>query len=85
MRVREDNSYIFVLSFVMMCICREVDITNFSSSWNDGLAFCALLHNYIPHLINYDDLILCHDKVRNSITKSTCHHIYCYTLMQSLV
>ncbi|OWF54366.1 cytospin-A-like [Mizuhopecten yessoensis] len=34
----------------------KVDITNFSSSWNDGLAFCALLHSYIPNKIPYADL-----------------------------
>jgi len=31
----------------------DVDITNFSSSWNDGMAFCALLHTYIPDKIPY--------------------------------
>ncbi|XP_050411238.1 cytospin-A isoform X2 [Patella vulgata] len=35
---------------------KGVDITNFSSSWNDGLAFCAILHNYLPHKIPYNDL-----------------------------
>ncbi|UYV61342.1 SPECC1 [Cordylochernes scorpioides] len=35
---------------------KGIDITNFSSSWNDGLAFCALLHSYLPHLIPYHDL-----------------------------
>ncbi|GFT85436.1 cytospin-A [Nephila pilipes] len=35
---------------------KGIDITNFSSSWNDGLAFCALLHSYLPHLIPYDEL-----------------------------
>ncbi|XP_050353282.1 cytospin-A-like isoform X9 [Nymphalis io] len=25
----------------------NIDITNFSSSWNDGLAVCALLHSYL--------------------------------------
>lgn len=34
----------------------NVDITNFSSSWNDGLAFCALLHTYIPDRIPYSTL-----------------------------
>ncbi|CAC5386653.1 SPECC1 [Mytilus coruscus] len=33
-----------------------VDITNFSSSWNDGLAFCALLHSYLPEKIPYAEL-----------------------------
>ena len=34
----------------------DVDITNFSSSWNDGVAFCALLHTYIPEKIPYSTL-----------------------------
>lgn len=33
-----------------------VDITNFSSSWNDGLAFCSLLHSYLPDKIPYAEL-----------------------------
>lgn len=35
---------------------RNIDITNFSSSWNDGLALCALLHTYLPDLVPYDRL-----------------------------
>uniref|UniRef100_A0A1B6E3F7 Calponin-homology (CH) domain-containing protein n=1 Tax=Clastoptera arizonana TaxID=38151 RepID=A0A1B6E3F7_9HEMI len=36
---------------------KNIDITNFSSSWNDGLAFCALMHSYLPDLVPYDTLI----------------------------
>lgn len=43
----------------------DVDITNFSSSWNDGLAFCALLHSYLPDKIPYGELINSEDKRRN--------------------
>ncbi|XP_077509192.1 sperm antigen with calponin homology and coiled-coil domains split discs isoform X1 [Amblyomma americanum] len=35
---------------------KGIDITNFSSSWNDGLAFCALLHTYLGDKIPYDQL-----------------------------
>ncbi|XP_076330743.1 cytospin-A-like [Tachypleus tridentatus] len=35
---------------------KGIDITNFSSSWNDGLAFCALLHTYLPDVIPYSEL-----------------------------
>ncbi|XP_011055287.1 PREDICTED: cytospin-A-like isoform X2 [Acromyrmex echinatior] len=35
---------------------RNIDITNFSSSWNDGLALCAILHSYLPRKIPYDTL-----------------------------
>ncbi|XP_013099891.1 cytospin-A [Stomoxys calcitrans] len=35
---------------------RNIEITNFSSSWNDGLAFCAILHSYLPDRIPYDTL-----------------------------
>ncbi|KAJ7308788.1 hypothetical protein JRQ81_008053 [Phrynocephalus forsythii] len=34
----------------------NIDITNFSSSWSDGLAFCALLHTYLPAHIPYHEL-----------------------------
>ncbi|KAK9874469.1 hypothetical protein WA026_002817 [Henosepilachna vigintioctopunctata] len=43
---------------------RNIDITNFSSSWNDGLALCALLHTYLPDRIPYDGLSP-HEKRRN--------------------
>uniref|UniRef100_A0A673IP53 Cytospin-A n=1 Tax=Sinocyclocheilus rhinocerous TaxID=307959 RepID=A0A673IP53_9TELE len=35
---------------------QNIDITNFSSSWNDGLAFCAILHTYLPAHIPYYQL-----------------------------
>ncbi|XP_056267398.1 cytospin-B isoform X3 [Pseudoliparis swirei] len=42
----------------------NIDVTNFSSSWSDGLAFCALLHTYLPAHIPYHELIS-QDKDRN--------------------
>jgi len=41
-----------------------IDITNFSSSWNDGMAFCALVHTYLPEKIPYYELSS-HTKRRN--------------------
>uniref|UniRef100_T1J934 Calponin-homology (CH) domain-containing protein n=1 Tax=Strigamia maritima TaxID=126957 RepID=T1J934_STRMM len=35
---------------------KGINVTNFSSSWNDGLAFCALLHTYLPDKISYEEL-----------------------------
>ncbi len=34
----------------------DIEITNFSSSWNDGLALCALLHTYLPDQIPFHSL-----------------------------
>ncbi|CAH1802237.1 unnamed protein product [Owenia fusiformis] len=34
----------------------NIDITNFSSSWNDGLGFCAIIHSYLPDKIPYKEL-----------------------------
>ncbi|XP_033504354.1 uncharacterized protein LOC117270708 [Epinephelus lanceolatus] len=35
---------------------KNIEITNFSSSWEDGLAFCAIYHTYLPTHILYDTL-----------------------------
>ncbi|XP_020365659.1 cytospin-A isoform X2 [Rhincodon typus] len=34
----------------------HVTIQNFSSSWSDGMAFCALVHNFFPEAFDYSEL-----------------------------
>lgn len=34
----------------------NVNITNFSSSWSDGLAFCALIHHFYPEAFDFSKL-----------------------------
>ncbi|XP_069471126.1 smoothelin-like protein 2 [Ambystoma mexicanum] len=36
---------------------KKIDLQNFSSSWNDGMAFCALVHSFFPEAFDYDALI----------------------------
>jgi hypothetical protein len=34
----------------------NVKITNFSSSWCDGMAFCALIHHFYPDAFDFNSL-----------------------------
>ncbi|XP_071994190.1 smoothelin-like protein 2 [Engystomops pustulosus] len=36
---------------------KNIDLQNFSSSWNDGMAFCALVHSFFPEAFDYDALV----------------------------
>ncbi|XP_062263032.1 smoothelin-like protein 2 isoform X2 [Platichthys flesus] len=35
---------------------QNIDIQNFSSSWSDGMAFCALVHSFFPLEFEYNEL-----------------------------
>lgn len=45
---------------------KNIDITNFSSSWADGLAFCAVYHTYLPSHIPYSTL--CPENKRENLS-----------------
>lgn len=34
----------------------NVEITNLSTSWNNGMAFCALIHHFFPDAFDYSQL-----------------------------
>lgn len=36
---------------------KEIEVTNFSSSWADGLALCALVHSRLPLNVPYRQLV----------------------------
>ena len=36
---------------------QEIEVTNFSTTWADGLALCALLHSRLPLNVPYSSLV----------------------------
>ena len=42
--------------FAMIILFQNVNVTNFSTCWNDGIAFCALIHNFYPEAFEFDKL-----------------------------
>merc|ERR1712212_1358800 len=48
-------------AILIWCQCRtreydNVNITDFTQSWADGRAFCALIHNFFPNAFDYNAL-----------------------------
>ena len=48
-------------AILIWCQCRtreydNVNIQDFTSSWADGLAFCALIHNFFPNAFDFRSL-----------------------------
>eukprot|EP00055_Hartaetosiga_balthica_P011587 m.53130 g.53130 ORF g.53130 m.53130 type:complete len:1122 (+) comp7654_c0_seq2:148-3513(+) len=39
-----------------ICACHSIEITNFTTSWTDGRAFCALVSHFAPHILNELDV-----------------------------
>lgn len=37
----------------MILFLQNVNITNFSSSWANGMAFCALVHQHVPDTFDF--------------------------------
>ncbi len=52
------------LEKALLCWCQKntepypgVNITNFSTSWSDGLAFAALIHRWRPDIIDFGTVV----------------------------
>ncbi|KAL4608603.1 smoothelin-like protein 2 [Arapaima gigas] len=50
---------------------QNVDIQNFSSSWSDGMAFCALVHSFFPNEFDYNVLTPANRKHNFEVAFST--------------
>ena len=42
--------------FHVQLFLQNVNVKDFRSSWADGMAFCAIIHSFLPDKIPYDDL-----------------------------
>ena len=42
--------------FCDFSLFQGVNVVNFSTSWNDGLAFCALIHYFCPESFDFNTL-----------------------------
>jgi len=48
-------------AILIWCQCRtrnykEIRIENFTSSWENGMAFCALIHNFFPQAFDFSKI-----------------------------
>ncbi|XP_056129640.1 smoothelin isoform X3 [Lampris incognitus] len=61
----------------------NVDIQNFSSSWSNGMAFCALVHNFFPEAFDYNSLSPSNRRQNFEVAFSTAEtHVNCMPLLE---
>uniref|UniRef100_A0A8C5C7G7 Smoothelin a n=1 Tax=Gadus morhua TaxID=8049 RepID=A0A8C5C7G7_GADMO len=49
-------STVYIIGACLKAFETGVTIKNFSSSWSDGIAFCALVHRFFPDAFEYSTL-----------------------------
>ena len=71
----EEDSEYKSLKQELLAWCQEntkeydnVNITNFTSSWVNGLAFCALIHHFLPEKLDFHSL-----SEENNLDNLTCN------------
>lgn len=50
------RKYMILIEISRIYPFQNVQITNFSGCWVDGLAFCALIHHFLPDAFDYNEL-----------------------------
>lgn len=50
------ESGVWAPALTPLTLLQHVDLQNFSSSWSDGMAFCALVHSFFPDAFDYNSL-----------------------------
>ncbi|XP_037536011.1 smoothelin [Nematolebias whitei] len=61
----------------------HVDIQNFSSSWSNGMAFCALVHSFFPEAFDYDSLSPSNRRQNFEVAFSAAEtHVNCMPLLE---
>ncbi|XP_024863232.1 utrophin isoform X2 [Kryptolebias marmoratus] len=57
--LQQTNSEKILLSWVRQCTRSypEVNVLNFTTSWNDGLAFNGILHHFRPDALDWDQVL----------------------------
>uniref|UniRef100_A0A3P8V2V4 Calponin-homology (CH) domain-containing protein n=1 Tax=Cynoglossus semilaevis TaxID=244447 RepID=A0A3P8V2V4_CYNSE len=76
--LQQTNSEKILLSWVRQNTRQypQVNVVNFSSSWNDGLAFNALIHSHRPELFDWSSLekkTSAHDRLEHAFSTAEQH------------
>ncbi|EAY20557.1 actinin, putative [Trichomonas vaginalis G3] len=60
---------------------KGVNVTNFTTSWSDGLAFCALINKFRPNMLDYDSLDQTQQKENCEKAFAACKELGIYVFL----
>ncbi len=81
------SNNIYTHNYDVPCITsllQNVEVKDFRGSWFDGMAFCAIIHSFLPDKVPYDDLSPSNPRENFTIAFEAAKYVLWYLLLERM-